>query len=79
MSVARYNNGGEWLNSVFQTGPGENLTGFVHAEYHYREEDVLKVHKSISLGEAELSSHSDQVAQFVARTLAPAGPLAGRF
>ena len=51
IDVLRYNNGGEWLNSVFQTGPGKNLTGFVHAEYHYTEEEVMKVHKSISLGE----------------------------
>ena len=27
-----YNNGGEWLNAVFLTGPEQHLTGFVHAE-----------------------------------------------
>ena len=29
-----YNNGGEWLSSVFLTGPRE-LTGFVHVEDRY--------------------------------------------
>ena len=45
----KYNNGGEWLNSIFPTG-GKNLTGFVHAEYHYTDQGKAKVHKSISLG-----------------------------
>ena len=27
-----YNNGGEWLNAVFLTGPGQQVTGFSHAE-----------------------------------------------
>ena len=54
-SQERYNNGGEWLNSVFQTGPGKHLTGFVHAEYHYTEQGQGKVHKSISLGQVSVS------------------------
>ena len=54
-----YNNGGEWLNSVFQTGPGKNLTGFVHAEYHYTDQGEFKVHKSISLGLSQSSSDTN--------------------
>ena len=53
ISQERYNNGGEWLNSVFPTGPGKHLTGFVHAEYHYRGQGQDKVHKSISLGQSQ--------------------------
>ena len=58
-SEDRYNNGGEWLNSVFQTGPGKNLTGFVHAEYHYTDQGRNKVHKSVSLGVVSVNQISD--------------------
>ena len=51
-----YHNGGEWLNSVFNTGAG--VTGFIHAEYHFYNDGSFcnecgkcNVHKSIALGE----------------------------
>ena len=52
MSDDVYHNGGEWLNAVFNTGPG--LTGFVHAEDQYWDGSSFngngKAYKSISLG-----------------------------
>jgi len=30
-----YDNGGQWLNAVFPTGPDHHLAGFVHAEDHF--------------------------------------------
>ena len=52
-----YHNGGEWLDSVFQTDLQRGLTGFVHAEDHYWVEGEGltghgKAYKSISLGES---------------------------
>ena len=51
-----YNNGGEWLNSVFLTGPGGQLTGFVHAEDRFWVSGQGftgrgRAYKSVALGE----------------------------
>ena len=49
-----YDNGGDWLMAIHPTGPGQSLTGFIHAEDHYWSEDGgfpgYKAYKSISLG-----------------------------
>ena len=62
-----YHNGGEWLDSVFQSDLERGLTGFVHAEDHYWVEGQGltghgKAYKSISLGKnvshlSPLTSH----------------------
>ena len=54
-----YHNGGEWLDSVFQTDLERGLTGLVHAEDHYWVEGEGltghgKAYKSISLGQLSL-------------------------
>ena len=54
-----YHNGGEWLDSVFQTDLERGLTGLVHAEDHYWVEGEGltghgKAYKSISLGQSSL-------------------------
>ena len=51
-----YDNGGDWLMAIHPTGPGQSITGFIHAEDHYWNEDQgfpgYKAYKSISLGNA---------------------------
>ena len=63
-----YHNGGEWLDSVFQSDLERGLTGFVHAEDHYWVEGQGltghgKAYKSISLGNyiSPLTSHLSPV------------------
>ena len=58
MSQDIYNNGGQWLNAVFHTGPSYSLIGFVHAEDQYWDGANFngngKAYKSIELGDMGL-------------------------
>ena len=79
-----YDNGGDWLMATHHTGPGDSITGFIHAEDHYWSEEGgfpgYKAFKSIALGKHLMIMifTSNLSGQLVARTMGGPGTSRGR-